>query len=243
MVTGSGTSGDPYMLYNLTDLESISTLGLDKYYKLANDIDASATQDASYNSGAGWLPLGNSSTYFTGDFNGDGYTISGLYISRSTTDYIGFFAAFRGTIYDLTIEDPDITGQNYVGAISGSQSGTYTNITLTGGSVTGTATSVGGLLGYSNRTGTTLIQYINPDYVRDWEFGTGNIIDGMKDIPNSYFIATSRTPTLAQLTSAIGSPSWENFGWYVIVDTVGGLVYNIFCDGTYYLIFTGTRAT
>ena len=41
MVTGSGTSGDPYMLYNLTDLESISTLGLDKYYKLANDIDAS----------------------------------------------------------------------------------------------------------------------------------------------------------------------------------------------------------
>jgi len=34
MVTGSGTSDNPYILSSLEDLEQISVLGLNKYYRL-----------------------------------------------------------------------------------------------------------------------------------------------------------------------------------------------------------------
>ena len=120
MVSGSGTSGDPYILYNLSDLEQIPTLGLDKYYKLGADIDASATADPDYNSGAGWLPVGDG-TPFTGYFDGDGYTISGLYINRPTTNGIGFFGSvsYPAYIHDLTLSEVDITGQDYTGGIIG----------------------------------------------------------------------------------------------------------------------------
>lgn len=149
MVTGSGTSSDPYVLYDLSDLELISVLGLNKYYELANDIDASATADPSYGGGAGWLPIGTG-LYFNGGFDGKGYTISGLYINRPTTDSVGLFGETRtSNITDVILTDCDITGQNNVGGIIGYSNGDFT---LTNLAVTGTVNgvnNVGGVIGNS----------------------------------------------------------------------------------------------
>ena len=58
-------------------------------YALANNVDASST--ANWNSGAGFVPVGNSADKFAGSFNGSGDTISGLYINRPSQNYIGLF--------------------------------------------------------------------------------------------------------------------------------------------------------
>lgn len=61
-ITGSGTSGSPYLLSTFSELEVIgsdSTYTLAKYYKLGDNIDASATSDPGYNSGAEiWFRVG-----------------------------------------------------------------------------------------------------------------------------------------------------------------------------------------
>lgn len=121
-ITGSGTSGDPYVIYTLADLALIGTspYTLDKYYKLNNDIDASPTSDPGYNGGAGWIPIGTSAARFNGNFNGNNKTISGLFINRPTTDNVGLFGYTQAgvRIYDLNL-DVNITGQNNVGGLLG----------------------------------------------------------------------------------------------------------------------------
>jgi hypothetical protein len=54
-MTGSGTVGDPYIIYDVTDLQAMIN-NLAAYYELANDIDASAT--SGWNGGLGFEPVG-----------------------------------------------------------------------------------------------------------------------------------------------------------------------------------------
>ena len=145
MVSGSGTSADPYVLFSLNDLEQIPVLGLAKYYKLGSDIDASLTSDPGYGDGNGWLPVGN----FTGSFNGNNKKITNLYINRPATDNVGFFSiADTSRITDITFEDVDITGRNYVGGCIGYQRSQqdYSRIHVTG-FIHGVG-NVGGVIGY-----------------------------------------------------------------------------------------------
>lgn len=115
-------------------------------FELDNDIDASDTQN--WNSGEGWIPLGNNSQNFYGNFFGQGYKISGLFIDRPLQNYVGFFGyAHNVEIQSLALENCDIIGHDYVGAIIGNNDNisTITNCYSTG-SVAGYL-SVGGLIG------------------------------------------------------------------------------------------------
>ncbi|NGZ90170.1 hypothetical protein G7034_07885, partial [Psychroflexus sp. C1] len=122
------------------------------------DIDAAVTSESCYNSGAGWLPIGNVSTKFTGSYNGDGHTISNLFINRPNEQRIALFGETDGaTIERLGIVDPDITvtGTGFFGQGSnvGSLVGLADNGTsisecfATGGSVSAGGSGVGGLIG------------------------------------------------------------------------------------------------
>jgi len=172
-MTGSGTALDPYIIYDVTDLQNIS-LDLAAHYELGNDIDASAT--VGWNLGAGFIPVGVSGTEFTGTFDGKGYTISDLFINRPATNGVALFgytdgAAIRNGMLitpDITGDDyvagligyavntivdtlpvtlPDITGDQYVGALIGRDKGsTVTNSPTSGGTVDGNK-YVGGLMG------------------------------------------------------------------------------------------------
>lgn len=138
---------DPYQISNCTDLQNINN-DLTAYYVLAGNIDCSAT--SGWNSGAGFVPIGSNSSAFKGNFNGEGYTISGLYISLASTRYVGLFGyALSATVTSVTLSGATVTGGEDVGGLVGD---TYTT-TVSSSSVlistiTATSSYVGGLLGY-----------------------------------------------------------------------------------------------
>ena len=65
---------------------------------------------SSANEGKGWLPIGTSGSKFTGRLEGNGYTISDLYINRDTI-YGGLFGFLSTTaeIVDVLLLDVEMT--------------------------------------------------------------------------------------------------------------------------------------
>ena len=90
-----------------------------------------------------WYPIGTNSNKYTGNFNGDGHTISGLYID-SSANYQGLFGYVSGTVQNLTVSG-SVSGNNYVGGVVGYNGGTVENCYNTG-TVTGN-NFVGGIVG------------------------------------------------------------------------------------------------
>jgi len=175
---GSGTSGAPYLISNLAELSYVcQNLGVTDYWasgvylKQTANIDASQTQywddtdddsngdkfndtndGTATGNNEGFSPIGNSSTKFQGNYDGNDKTISNLFIDRGTTDHVGFFGyLLLATVTDLTLTSVDITGQYRTGALTGIAEGNTTTATVitncsASGSISGTL-CVGGLLG------------------------------------------------------------------------------------------------
>lgn len=155
---GDGTVGNPYQVGTLENLYWISASDAvvpapsqasrwAVHYIQTDNIDASET--SGWNSGAGWSPIGNFSLKFNGTYNGQNFTISGLYISRPAQDYLGLFGykTIGSTISNLNLTGINISGKSYVGGLTGYQyNGSVTNC-FTSGSVTGTVECTGGLIG------------------------------------------------------------------------------------------------
>jgi len=135
---------------NCTDLQDMN-LNLSDDYQLTDDINCSDT--ISWNTGAGFIPVGNSSGGFTGTFDGNGYVISDLYINRNLTDNVGLFGLINGaTVENVCLVDVEIYGKGNVGAIAGKSDvvGTdYINNTCSTGIVSSPFpfNNVGGLVG------------------------------------------------------------------------------------------------
>ena len=149
---GSGTSGDPYQIATLNNLYWLSqnNSAFGNYFIQTADIDASST--STWNSNAGWPPIGDETHPFTGTYDGQGKTISGLYIHRIQNEQ-GLFAVTTGaTISNLGLVNANIYayeyGGNAVGALVASNQATITNCFSTG-TVVGEA-AVGGLIGESS---------------------------------------------------------------------------------------------
>ena len=101
-----------------------------------------------------WTPIGNSvSNPFTGTFDGQGHTISGLYFDNEKIDYVGLFGCNGGTIKNVGVVDSYFRGNYFVGGVCGynynqdSGTSTITNCYNTG-SVSGIS-YVGGVCGYN----------------------------------------------------------------------------------------------
>lgn len=149
-MSGNGTSGNPYLVQDYADLKAIGTgsYTLSKVYRLAGDI--SAAESALENSGAGFMPIGNQTTNFTGVFHGAGHVIRNLYIKRPTMSSVGLFGyASFGTIDSLGVI-ANVTGIYHVGSIVGQNSGKISNC-YAYGSVTGVGL-VGGIAGENRDT-------------------------------------------------------------------------------------------
>jgi filamentous hemagglutinin family protein len=131
---GNGTNGSPYQIadvYGLQGIGSSPTL-LAASYVLANNVEASGT--ASWNGGAGFVPIGNGTTNFNGTFNGAGYTISNLTMNLPTTSYIGFFGytGSGATIESVGLINASVAGLNFVGALVGLNNGAIRQSYATG---------------------------------------------------------------------------------------------------------------
>ncbi len=156
--SGSGSSGDPYLVANLNNLYWItqnSASWTGKYFRQTANIDASAT--SSWDSNKGFLPIGNSTTNFTGNYDGGGFKITGLYINRPTSSdwNIGLFGSVSSPaiIQNIGVEAVNITGYWGVGGLAGSvYIGVSINNCYSTGNINCTQQAGGGLLGFSSGT-------------------------------------------------------------------------------------------
>ena len=151
--------------YQLTDVYGLQGAGsagmLNKNYKLANNIDASGT--ALWNGGvggAGFDPIGDNTTRFTGTFDGNNKTISNLTINRPGQDYVGLMGDLGtgGTVTNVGLVNVSVDGLFYVGGIAGNSGGTISNSYATG-RVEGQG-EAGGLVGVNSGAGQISNSYV-----------------------------------------------------------------------------------
>ena len=121
----------------------------DKTYLLANDIDLSGYPN--------WTPIGTftpnspQANYpFSGVFDGQGYSITGLKMSGNEDSKGLFGYAYCAAIRNVVIRNPEIEGKDQVGALVGYQAYSnqgIKNCAVIGGKIQG-RNHVGGLVGY-----------------------------------------------------------------------------------------------
>jgi len=137
---GTGNSGSPYQIGNVSDWQElmITTSDWDKEFILIADINLQ---------GVTLTPVGNSTPYFTGIFDGNGHIISNAVINQPGSNNIGLFGhVYGGQIHNLGVENVNIVGGGGVGGLVGSTwEGAITSCYATG-AVSG-ASGVGGLAG------------------------------------------------------------------------------------------------
>lgn len=131
-------------------------------YELTTDLDFDTNNDGAigsgddwWDSGLGWLPIGDGSsdtdaTRFTATFDGNGHTITKLFIQRSIP-LVGLFGSTGPTadIHNLALKDVNVSGQTGVGGLVGENQGKV-SITYTTGRVSATRSYAGGLVGWNN---------------------------------------------------------------------------------------------
>ena len=123
-----------------------------------------------------WTPIGNSSSSFQGDFDGQNYTISNLNVGESTKSNIGLFGyTTDGSIKNVHVHNADVDGRLNVGVVAGTPyTSTYSNIKVTGNVTVDGMAYVGGVLGknaYANVTNVTVDvnegSYVNANSVEN----------------------------------------------------------------------------
>lgn len=100
-----------------------------------------------------WTPIGSGDAPFDGTFDGQGHSISGLYINRPEADCQGLFGyiSSNGTVSRTEVTGSYIHGHNGVGGITGINSGTLTACSYSG-TVIGYDYPLGGVAGRNNGT-------------------------------------------------------------------------------------------
>ncbi|MBP3193974.1 T9SS type A sorting domain-containing protein [Natronogracilivirgula saccharolytica] len=146
---GDGTEDDPYQIESWEHLNNVRDY-LDQHFVLTTDLDQDSEFYDEFNSGQGWLPIGDfSDNPFTGVFDGDGYTISDLSIQDEDNTYGGLFAYIvEGVVKDLGLLNADILGSHHQGILTGRADNSEILRVYSTGSVESTGTvNIGGLAG------------------------------------------------------------------------------------------------
>ncbi len=145
---GEGTKENPFKVSTIEDLEHVGMGPYDKYnldwnadevyYRLENDIDLTSKYGVGKES---WTPL---SIGREASFDGNGHTISGVYIDKESTTNLGLFSGINigGVVKNLTVSNVHITSNGYndtprVLDTTKEGDAQYTSTNVTGFSATG----------------------------------------------------------------------------------------------------------
>ena len=149
------TDNSTYLIKNTYQMDLVrnysGSAGTGKAFKLANNIDISPAQyNKSQDSSGSWSPIGTGSSLFYASFDGNGNTISGIYIN-SLSNNQGLFGSTStvSAIKNVSITNGYVKGGSYVGSIVGSALGTVASCCNTG-AVSGSSNDVGGVAGKAN---------------------------------------------------------------------------------------------
>lgn len=121
-LVGSGSEFDPYLISSENDLAFVAKQVNDavttyegEFFKLAVDLDLGNKL---------WTPIGVAKNYFRGTFDGDGHTVSNLYVKNDPADSSATNAGLFGRICDggvknLTIDGAKVYSAKYSGIVCG----------------------------------------------------------------------------------------------------------------------------
>lgn len=195
---GTGTSTDPYIILSAAELRFFSdavrngNLFKNQYVKLGADITINQNVLTRYGelNGDGsnfepWIPIGryDPSYFFCGTFDGNGYTISGLYCNRPEGEDVGLFGKLYGNVNNVIIKDSYFKGKNNVGGVAGNTRPNYNGSTIPTSvkeyyqnekiisitlcmneAMVSGESQVGGIIGYSDNEG-KISKCINSGYI------------------------------------------------------------------------------
>jgi hypothetical protein len=144
---GSGTPGDPYLIYTAEQMDAIGAQSSDwgKCFRLMADIDLGGYTGSQYHIvGTNWRGG------FSGVFDGNGRTISHFTYACADVNCIGLFGNVldAARIENLGLLDPNVSAVRgyFVGSLAGHCLGTVTNCYVTNAMIAGKH-QVGGLVG------------------------------------------------------------------------------------------------
>ena len=161
---GDGQENTPFLIGSYSDLKKVhdNSCGTKGYFKLTNDINASASYTDGYydslkNIYYGFEPI----LFFGGVFDGGGYSIDSLYVNRPMNSQKGLFGRIDtlSHLKNLSITNANITAQSssaiLVGAIFADV--IIENIKVHG-NISGAQYEIGGLVGYASGLDTLIIE-------------------------------------------------------------------------------------
>ena len=214
-MTGKGTEAEPFVLKTAEHLawfrDFVNEGNMEACAKIADDVKEIDMSTVCHKADAekqvaelSWTPIGNfAGNKYQGTFDGNGKTISNLYIN-ATSDYTGFFGyAEKGSIKNITFDNATVNstaqytgilagfeelciieniktlancsveGKDYVGGIAGRASGDIGN--CENHAMAKGAFCVGGIVGDYRDSGKSIISCANYGVVT----GTGNSVGGI----------------------------------------------------------------
>ena len=231
-----GTEENPYLVATLTDLAGLGVArgywAPGVYLRLIADIDASET--ASWNGGAGFVPIGEPYVAtFSGQFDGAGHAITGLTIGGGG---VGLFAelASSSVVTDLTLAAAEVSGGYATGVLAGVGYGTVRGLRVSG-VVAGVGSYSGGLFGLNFGS---VSQSVFSGEVSGGSFVGGLAGENNGEIVSSYvegtvsgtvvvggLVGRNQAPGVVQSSYALASVVGSGFG-------VGGIAGENFYGGT-----------
>jgi len=140
---GAGTSGNPYQVNDLQTFANtaLCTTSTTYFIQTANiNLNGSSSNP--------WAPF-----VLYGQYNGNGYTISNLYLNDSAGTVVGLFTTINSSasVSNLTLSSVTVAlsnnNESEIGALAGQSEGTITNCSASG-TITGVDSIAGGLIGY-----------------------------------------------------------------------------------------------
>lgn len=154
---GDGTPANPYQIATAEQLALLAQqtndgTGGDAFYILTSDICLNANLNVNP---LNWIPIGRvvngTPSFFTGHFDGNNKTVSGLYYNNPDDDeVVGLFGCtYDAEIYDINLSYCSLSGSKYVGSLVGRAG--FTNISgcdIDHVTVNCEVRSAGGLVGF-----------------------------------------------------------------------------------------------
>ena len=198
-------------------------------FELRRSLDFNAAEsyqsgmiDPNWTTSTGWTPIGSAAfnERFNRVFEGNDFTISGLYINRPRSSNVGLFNTLGSSseVKNVGLSDVNIIGRNNVGGLVGWKSGSAIINSYASGTVSG-RDSVGGLAGVNRGT-------IINGYANGAVSGVNNVgglsgqNQGRANIINSYATGAV-TATNLYIGGLVG---WSEVGTHIINSYATGTV-------------------
>lgn len=127
---GAGTVESPYEIATLADLQELAATPAVWNANFIQTADIDATATTGWDDGAGWIPIGNDTTRFTGYYDGEGHVVSNLWINRPATPNVGLFGHVGDStaptdIRNLGVLNATVVGARGTGSLIGRVTGNY----------------------------------------------------------------------------------------------------------------------